>query len=57
MSFAIRMLVTLAILIPYWIIRMPHDTAEIFVIALVAFGTGRIVAYLIEDKTPKAKAS
>jgi len=54
MSFAIRMLVTLAILIPYWVIRMPHETAEIFVVALVAFGAGRIVAYMIDIKKPKA---
>jgi hypothetical protein len=53
MSFAIRMLVTLSIVIPYWLIRMPTNTAEIFVLAVVAFGAGRIVAYLI-DKKPTA---
>ncbi|HEV7556151.1 MAG TPA: hypothetical protein VGO00_11875 [Kofleriaceae bacterium] len=50
MSFAIRMLVTLAILVPYWLIRMPHETAEIFVVAFIAFGVGRIVAYMIDRK-------
>jgi hypothetical protein len=50
MSFAIRMLVTLAILIPYWIVRQPRNTAEIFGIALVAFAAGRIVAFVMADK-------
>jgi hypothetical protein len=50
MSFVIRMLVTLAILVPYWLVRMPHETAEIFVVAFVAFGAGRIVAHVVGRK-------
>ena len=36
--FALRIAITLAILIPYWLIRQPRDTVEIFVVAFVAFG-------------------
>ena len=50
MSYVVRLLVTLAILVPYWMVRMPRDTVEIFVVALIAFGTGRIVAHLLVKK-------
>ena len=48
--FAIRMLVTIAILVPIWIIRQPRDTLEIFVIALIAFGAGHIVEAILKSR-------
>lgn len=51
MSFPIRMVVALAILVPYWLTRQPRAPTEIFVVALVAFGSGRIVAALATRKS------
>ena len=52
MSLFIRTLVALMILIPYWLARQPRSTAEIFVVALIAFGSGRIVAALAAPPPP-----
>ena len=54
--FAVRMLVTLAILVPYYVVRQPHETVEIFIIAVIAFGTGRAVEALVVSRK-KAKSS
>ena len=51
------MLVTLAIVVPYWIVRMPRDTVEIFVVALIAFGAGRVVAHLVAKRSDVKSAS
>jgi len=53
--FAIRMLVTLAILVPIWLIRQPKDMVETFVIAVIAFGAGHIVAALIKAHQDKRR--
>jgi hypothetical protein len=46
MSFLIRTVVALAILVPYCLARQPHEPTELFVISLIAFGGGRLVAAL-----------
>jgi len=51
--FALRIAITLAILIPYWLIRQPRDTVEIFIVAFVAFGAGRLTVMLIEQNKKK----
>ena len=51
--FALRIAITCAILVPYWIIRQPRDTIEIFVVAFVAFGVGRLAVFLIEENKKK----
>ncbi len=51
--FAIRMLVTLAILLPYFLIRQPHETIEIFIVAVVAFGSGRLVEMALKQRQAK----
>jgi hypothetical protein len=51
--FAIRLLVTCAILVPIWIIRQPRDTVEIFVIAVIAFGAGHLVEALLKRARAK----
>ncbi|MBS1123417.1 MAG: hypothetical protein H6Q90_5645 [Deltaproteobacteria bacterium] len=48
--FAIRMLVTLAILVPVWVIRQPRNTVEIFVIAVIAFGAGHLVEAVAKSR-------
>ena len=48
--FAIRMLVTLAILVPAWIIWQPHETLQIFILALVAFGAGHLVEAVVKSQ-------
>jgi hypothetical protein len=55
MSLFIRTLVALMILIPYWLARQPRSTAEIFVVALIAFGSGRIVATLAIPSPPDSE--
>jgi hypothetical protein len=53
---AIRLLVTLAILVPVWVIRQPQTTLETFVIAVIAFGAGHLVEALVKSRrkpTPK----
>lgn len=45
---AVRLAITCAILVPYMLIRQPRDTIEIFVVALVAFGAGRLAVFAIE---------
>ena len=51
--FAIRLLVTLMIIVPYWAIRQPRDTAEIFVVALIAFASGRLAAAVFARRDPE----
>jgi len=46
--FALRIAITCAILIPYWLLRQPRAAPEIFVVALVAFGAGRLTVMAIE---------
>ena len=55
MSLFIRTLVALVILIPYWLARQPRSTAEIFVVALIAFGSGQIVAALATPPPPDSE--
>ncbi len=51
--FALRIAITCAILIPYWLIRQPRDTIEIFIVAFVAFGAGRLTVMAIEQHKKK----
>ena len=51
--FALRIAITCAILIPYWLIRQPRDTIEIFIVAFVAFGAGRLAVMAIEQNQKK----
>jgi len=48
--FVIRTLVALAIMLPYWAIRQPHDTVEMFAVAFVAFAAGRIAATAVAKR-------
>ena len=51
--FAIRMLVTMAIILPYFLIRQPHDTIEIFIVAVLGFGSGRLVEMALKQRKAK----
>jgi hypothetical protein len=51
--FALRIAITCAILIPYWLIRQPRDTIEIFIVAFVGFAAGRLAVMAIEQNKKK----
>jgi hypothetical protein len=55
MSFAIRTLVVLAILVPYWLVRQPREFSECFVIALIAVSFGYLVAALATPPSSDGK--
>jgi hypothetical protein len=46
--FVVRMLVTLAILVPFFVLQPDRPIWQTFVIAFVAFGAGHLVEYAIK---------
>lgn len=42
------MLVTLAILLPVWLVWQPTETVQIFVLAVIAFGAGHVVEAIVK---------
>ena len=54
--FAVRMVVTLAVLIPFVVLAPNRPVWQTFLIAVLAFGTGHVAEYAIKRGRARARS-